>query len=99
MEFITFLCPNCQQPLKIPADKAGRKAKCNKCGHPLTIPSASENVAIKEARPAPTGRKPAEEEQDEGPAVYGIVAEPEPPAPPKPRRADDEDEDEDEDDD
>jgi hypothetical protein len=97
MEFITFHCPNCQQPLKIPAEKAGRRAKCNKCGHPLTIPSESENLAIKETKPAPAARKPAEQEEDEGPAIYGVVAEPEPAEPPKPRKRDEDDDEDDED--
>jgi hypothetical protein len=101
MEFITFACPNCQQPLKIPADKAGRKAKCNKCGNPLTIPHQSETVAIRETKPAAAPpRKPFEEEEDDGPALYGLVEEPKPPEPPpKSKKRDDEDEDEDDEDD
>jgi hypothetical protein len=100
MEFITFHCPHCKQPLKIPADKAGRKAKCNKCATSLTIPFESETVAIKEANPTPAARKPHDEDEDDGPAVYTFANEPAPPAPPpsSKKRRDDDDEDEDEDD-
>jgi hypothetical protein len=100
MEFITFQCPNCQQPLRIPADKAGRKAKCNQCGNSLTIPSQSENVAVQPQKSAAApARKPTDEEEDEGPALYGFVEEPKPPAPPAKARKKAEDDEDDEDDD
>ena len=41
MSFITFQCYACQQVLKVGEDKAGRKAKCYKCGTVLTVPVAS----------------------------------------------------------
>jgi hypothetical protein len=52
MSTITFQCYSCQQTLKVGADKAGRKAKCVKCGTVLTIPAGSSE-AIVEAEPAP----------------------------------------------
>jgi hypothetical protein len=62
MSFITFQCYACGQRLKVGADKAGRKAKCNKCGTPLTIPAAPTmpeapppSAAI---TPAPPGLQP-----------------------------------------
>jgi hypothetical protein len=56
MSFITFQCYACGQMLKVGADKAGRKAKCNKCGTALTIPVSStvqEPEAVPAPRPAP----------------------------------------------
>src|SRR4051812_32709587 len=50
METITFGCPTCKHTLKVGADKAGRRAKCNKCGNPLTIPAAA---AVVVAAPPP----------------------------------------------
>lgn len=41
MAFITFQCYACGKALKVPVDKAGRKAKCNQCGTILTIPAQS----------------------------------------------------------
>jgi hypothetical protein len=52
MSTITFQCYSCQQTLKVGADKAGRKAKCVKCGTVLTIPAGSSE-AIVEAEPTP----------------------------------------------
>jgi hypothetical protein len=55
MSFITFQCYACGKALKVPGDKAGRKAKCNQCGTVLTIPAQSsvpETPAAPEA-PAP----------------------------------------------
>jgi DNA-directed RNA polymerase subunit RPC12/RpoP len=43
MDTISFRCQSCQQPLKIAADKAGRRVKCRKCGTVLTVP-ASQSI-------------------------------------------------------
>ena len=53
MTTITFQCYSCNQVLKVGADKAGRKAKCIKCGTILTIPVASDEEA---ATPPPSSR-------------------------------------------
>jgi hypothetical protein len=52
MSTITFQCYSCRQVLKVGADKAGRKAKCVKCGTVLTIPAGAPESFV-EARPAP----------------------------------------------
>ena len=49
MPTITFSCSSCGQVLRTGADKAGKKAKCVKCGKILTIPAPDEV----EAEPAP----------------------------------------------
>src|SRR5256885_10974588 len=53
MSTITFTCYACNQVLKVAADKAGKKAKCVKCGTILTIP-----VAAGEAEVAPPAAPP-----------------------------------------
>lgn len=45
MSYITFQCYACSKNLKVPAEKAGRKAKCNQCGTVLTIPAQSSEPA------------------------------------------------------
>src|SRR5436309_3530790 len=61
METITFACPACKHTLKVGADKAGRKAKCNKCGNPLTIPAAvAPPPPIPQPALAPVGPPKAE---------------------------------------
>src|SRR5262245_52157308 len=91
MSFITFQCYACNQSLKVGSDKAGRKAKCHKCGTILTIPIAS--AAPPAARE--TSRRPTAP-----PPIPAVSAEPTPVAPledeedyrPRRRRRDDEDE-------
>ena len=69
METITFRCRTCQMVLKVGADKAGRTAKCSKCGKPLTIPSKSET-----APPPPAQPKPAvSEDDDDGRGGYQLL--------------------------
>src|SRR5262249_50508645 len=48
---ITFQCYSCNQVLKVGADKAGKKAKCIKCGTILTIPVASDEEEVKAGSP------------------------------------------------
>jgi hypothetical protein len=62
MTTITFQCYSCNQVLRVGSDKAGRKAKCTKCGTILTIPAAgAEPPAASPPRPAarpPAGATP-----------------------------------------
>src|SRR5437762_11726114 len=67
METITFRCTACGHVLKIGADKAGRKAKCTKCGQTLTIPATSE--AIQEPALAPGAPAPAAKPDETAPAL------------------------------
>src|SRR5262245_25087176 len=52
MDIITFQCTNCQKVMRIGADKAGKRAKCSKCGTSLVIPAQSQplNTATQQAR-------------------------------------------------
>jgi len=43
---IHFNCPSCGQKYNVPADKAGVKAKCKKCGGVMTVPEPAEDAAI-----------------------------------------------------
>ena len=67
MESISFRCSSCNQGLKAPADKAGRRVKCTKCGTELTIPKAEP------ATPEPPP-SPAPQEGDK--AGYGFLLDP-----------------------
>jgi hypothetical protein len=64
MDLITFRCSSCNRGLKIPADKAGRKVKCTKCGTSLTVPAKSEPT------PAASPSKSFVEEDEVG--IYTI---------------------------
>jgi hypothetical protein len=71
MEMITFPCTACKFVLKVGADKAGRNAKCSKCGAILKIPAAPEAEAV--APPPPTPKKPADDDDDgDGGMVYQL---------------------------
>jgi len=66
MSFISFQCYACNQMLRVGADKAGRKAKCHKCGTILTIPISSTvpptsdtGIASRGATPPPLPPLPA----------------------------------------
>src|SRR2546421_10930791 len=87
-ELITFRCTKCQHVLKIGQEKAGRKAKCPKCGHGLTVPDAT---------PPDKPAKPDEEEV----GTYGLIDEGPSTAPAvdlgKPLRPEEGEEDDDED--
>ncbi len=90
MDAITFRCANCQHPMKVSADKAGRKARCPKCKAELTIPAASPAAA-----PAP-GKGSAEDEEGGAYNLVGAIDAPPVEEKPKKQRRDFEDEDEDE---
>jgi DNA-directed RNA polymerase subunit M/transcription elongation factor TFIIS len=49
---IRFACPVCNAVMKAPADKAGRKGQCPKCGQRLQVPSPSRTVLAKPLPPA-----------------------------------------------
>jgi hypothetical protein len=65
MDTITFRCTSCKFALKVGADKAGRNAKCSKCGTILTIPARSEAAP---AQPPPPPEKKSDD--DDGPMTY-----------------------------
>src|SRR3954464_5002559 len=52
---IDFTCPQCHSAFSVPDNLAGRRARCKKCGTPLTIPAAeAPDVQIE---PQPRGPK------------------------------------------
>ena len=51
---IDFTCPQCHSAFSVPDNLAGRRARCKKCGTPLTIPSsAAEEILIEPQQAAP----------------------------------------------
>src|SRR3954469_9299938 len=64
-ELITFRCTKCEHVLKIGAEKAGRKAKCPKCGEGLTIPGGKE-----------TAQQKYDRELEDAKGTYGFLDEP-----------------------
>jgi len=40
---IDFTCPQCQSAFSVPDHLGGRRARCRKCGTPITIPAAPAN--------------------------------------------------------
>src|SRR6188768_4119955 len=41
---IEFLCPSCQQQLRVPDTAAGKNAKCPKCSSILSVPASSASA-------------------------------------------------------
>jgi hypothetical protein len=83
MSYITFQCYACGKALKVPGDKAGRKAKCHHCGTVLTIPvesSLPEATASQPGTPVAAPAYPAAESHHPQPTaprsepVYAQVA-------------------------
>jgi hypothetical protein len=100
MSTITFTCYACNQVLKVGADKAGKKAKCIKCGTILTIPmetpEAPPEEVEEEAAPAPAkgkGRAAEEDFEEDRPRRRPRDDDDEDEAPRSKRRRDDDDED------
>jgi hypothetical protein len=73
MDVITFRCSSCKQGLKVPADKAGRKVKCTRCGAAMTIPATSQAGPSQAVKPAAASapKRVGDDEEDSG-GVYGI---------------------------
>jgi hypothetical protein len=74
---LIIVCPSCGSKLKVPDNFAGRRAKCSKCGNPISVPATEEPEVI--ARPAPRlapaqeqmKPKPQERYEPEPQAKYG----------------------------
>src|SRR4051794_36303148 len=55
---IEFACEVCDKPFKVDASHAGRRGRCKRCGHVMTIPAAAEaevgdGLRLEPARPEP----------------------------------------------
>src|SRR5437660_1012797 len=77
-ELITFRCGNCQHVLKVGMEKAGRKAKCPKCGHGVTVPGA-DGATTDSPRPEPPPAPKPDDEEDA--SAYNLLDEPLAPTP------------------
>ena len=60
---IAFSCPECDKPLRVKDELAGRKIKCPGCASAVAVPESDEGAAITKAPArkkveAPTARKP-----------------------------------------
>jgi hypothetical protein len=64
MDPISLNCAKCKQALKFPAARAGKKAKCTRCGADLTVPDGS---------PPPPPPPAGIDDDDEGPKTYTLV--------------------------
>jgi len=77
MDQISFRCTTCDHVLKVNADRAGRKAKCNRCNALLTIPAASppvDEIAMASAAPPP---KPFDDDDEPNDGKgYGFFLDP-----------------------
>lgn len=72
-------CPNCGAAFKAPADAAGRRAKCRKCGEAFTLRETAEVYALATAEPtAPrtAGAASAASTALHAPAASGATAGP-----------------------
>ncbi|MFO0969199.1 MAG: hypothetical protein U0793_26895 [Gemmataceae bacterium] len=72
MDPITFRCTTCDHALKVGADKAGRKVKCNRCNALLVVPAATEK---KEEVVAAAPAKNDDDEPNDGKG-YGLLLDP-----------------------
>jgi uncharacterized membrane protein len=77
METITFRCTTCKFVLKVGADKAGRKAKCSKCGTLLIIPAATD-VGPAAPPPAPPAAAKKTSDDEDGDQTYQLKETPDP---------------------
>jgi hypothetical protein len=78
MDAISVRCKTCKHAMKFSAEKAGKRAKCPKCDAVVLI--AAEEMAEapkKEAVPESAPAAPVADEEDDGPAEYGVWTDPE----------------------
>lgn len=101
---IDVSCPSCSGSFKVKDEYAGKRAKCPKCGEPMTIPAADFEMADDEPAPAPARTakpvaakkpKPADDEPDEKPRGRKRPADDEGDEKPRAKKNRDDDEDED----
>ena len=72
MDSISIRCKSCQHAMKFSADKVGKKAKCPKCGNLIVVQIEEEPKPEPEAPPSPKN-----DFDDDGPASYGVMVDPE----------------------
>jgi len=72
MPAIVVVCSSCKHKMRFGEDKAGRKAKCPKCGKPVVVAAPEENgeEEVKDVAPAPQA-KPEPKGDELG--AYGVT--------------------------
>src|SRR5262245_21855962 len=80
---VTVPCSTCGAQLKAPPSKAGKKARCGKCGEKFRIPHP-DAARVGAPDPDPSGREEADR-PDETPAEILSLDDDETPAPPEER--------------
>ena len=55
---IQFDCENCHKRLKVPDSAAGKRGRCNECGHLNAIPAVASAEAAADLQPATDGETP-----------------------------------------
>jgi ribosomal protein S27E len=72
---INVTCPECERPMKVPAEARGKKVRCKGCQHVFSIPGGPAKAAAKPAKPAkppkPQARPDDDDEGDGKP--YGVT--------------------------
>ena len=55
---ISFTCPTCGKPYRVPDASANRRARCKQCGGDLVVPTQEDGVEEARATPQAAGVKP-----------------------------------------
>ena len=74
MDSISLKCSECDQLMKFPASRAGKKARCTKCGAEFTIPSEE---AAPPPSPPPPKKNDDDDDEGDGSKTYDLVTPPE----------------------
>lgn len=86
---IRLRCPDCDKPLRVADDLAGRRVRCPHCRQPVQIPSASvsDEPRRDERTRNPPQEPPSDDDDPELSALYGELADaPLPPKVPRPAK-------------
>jgi hypothetical protein len=78
MDAISVRCKMCKHAMKFSAEKAGKRAKCPKCDAVVLIAADPKTEAAKEDAPAESAPvAPVADDENDGPAEYGVWTDPE----------------------
>ncbi|MSQ96025.1 MAG: hypothetical protein EXR98_15920 [Gemmataceae bacterium] len=63
---IDAICPECEKPLRLRDELAGKKIKCPKCSHPFVVPDpANETIPIEAEEESPRPKKTSKRRSDD----------------------------------
>lgn len=70
MAMLVINCPECDKPIKVPADAVGKKVRCKNCEHVFVIkaPAAKDAIAPAGKKGPPAPAKPAKGAKPQQPA-------------------------------